>query len=274
MAPGTLYLCPTPLGNLEDVTLRVLRTLREADKIAAEDTRHTRKLLSHYNIHTPLVSYHEHNKKAKTALLINWLQEGQTIALVSDAGTPAISDPGEELVQAAIARNLPVVSLPGPTALITALTASGLPVCPFAFYGFLPSRGKEKKAMLEKILAEEKTVIFYEAPHRLQKTLAALKQADGNRRVVVARELTKMHEEYHRGTLAEIADYFAAVPPRGECTVLLEAAAPKDMPQMDIEALAAEFLAKGLSTREAAREVARLTGLSRNEVYQKIIKKK
>ena len=256
------------------MTLRVLRVLREADKIAAEDTRHTRKLLSHYEIHTPLVSYHEHNKKEKTAVLINWLQNGQTIALVSDAGTPAISDPGEELVQAAIAGNIPVVSLPGPTALITALTASGLPVSPFAFYGFLPPRGKEKKGLLAKILAEDKTVVFYEAPHRLQKTLADLKEHDSNRQVVIARELTKMHEEYHRGTVAAMADYFAAVPPRGECTVILAAAPQTEQPPVDAEALAAELLAKGLSTGEAAREVARLTGLSRNEVYQKIIKNK
>ncbi|HHX74237.1 MAG TPA: 16S rRNA (cytidine(1402)-2'-O)-methyltransferase, partial [Firmicutes bacterium] len=221
MKKGTLYLCPTPLGNLEDITLRVLRILREADKIAAEDTRQTRKLLSHYGIHTPLVSYHEHNRKQKTPKLLQWLHAGETIALVSDAGTPAIADPGEELVKQAVAEQLTVIALPGPVAAVTALSASGLPAVPFVFYGFLPPRGPQKKTVLAKILAEDKTVIFYEAPHRLRRTLAALAAADGTRQAVVARELTKLHETYHRGTLAEVSSYFARVEPRGECTVVL-----------------------------------------------------
>lgn len=273
MKKGTLYLCPTPLGNLEDITLRVLRILREADKIAAEDTRQTRKLLSHYGIHTPLVSYHEHNRKQRIPQLLEWLHNGETVALVSDAGTPAIADPGEELVKKAVAEQLTVIALPGPVAAITALSASGLPAVPFVFYGFLPPRGVQKKTILAKILAEDKTVVFYEAPHRLRRTLAALAEADGGRQVVVARELTKLHETYHRGTLAEVSGYFARVEPQGECTVIL---APgiwaKEQPSAD--ALLAHYLSLGMPAGQAAQEVARLTGLSRNDIYRLILAQK
>ncbi|MCR3921011.1 MAG: 16S rRNA (cytidine(1402)-2'-O)-methyltransferase [Firmicutes bacterium] len=274
MKNGILYLCPTPLGNLEDVTFRVLRILREADKIAAEDTRHTRKLLSYYEIHTALVSYHEHNKITKTPVLIEWLLNGQTIALVSDAGTPAIADPGEELVQSAIVHGIDVVALPGPVAAITALTASGLPVAPFTFYGFLPQRGPQKKEILAKIMAEEKTVVFYEAPHRLRKTLADLCLLDPTRKAVMARELTKVHEEYIRGSLADICLHYEQTNPRGEFTILLAGAAECVAEPVDPVMLMEQYLAKGFSTRETAKEVARLTGKPRNEIYQKIIKKK
>ena len=274
MKEGLLYLCPTPLGNLEDVTLRVLRILREADIIAAEDTRHTRKLLSRYDIHTPLVSYHEHNKTKKTDTILEWLQNGKTVALVSDAGTPAIADPGEELVRAAISHDISVISLPGPVAAVTALCASGLPVAPFVFYGFLPQRGKEKKEALARILAEDKTVVFYEAPHRLVKTLAALLADDEERQIVVARELTKIHEEYHRGSIKELHEAFTRTEPRGECTVILGARRTiLDADRDDPLELAEKFLASGYSTRQAAREVAGLTGFSRNEIYRRIIEK-
>ncbi|NLN06168.1 MAG: 16S rRNA (cytidine(1402)-2'-O)-methyltransferase [Firmicutes bacterium] len=273
MKKGTLYLCPTPLGNLEDITLRVLRILREADKIAAEDTRQTRKLLSHYGIHTPLVSYHEHNKRQRTPQLLQWLHNGETIALVSDAGTPAIADPGEELVKKAVAEQHTVIALPGPVAAVTALSASGLPAVPFVFYGFLPPRGAQKKTILAKILAEDKTVIFYEAPHRLRRTLAALAAADGDRQVVVARELTKLHETYHRGTLAEVSSYFTQVEPQGECTVVL-APGVQAKEELGADALIAHYLDLGMPAGQAAQEVARLTGLPRNEIYRLILAQK
>lgn len=275
MNKGTLYLCPTPLGNLKDITLRVLQTLQEVQLIAAEDTRRTRKLLSHYDIHTSLVSYHEHNKAAKTAQLIDKLLAGQTVAVVSDAGTPGIADPGEELVQAAIAQQITVVALPGPVAAITALTASGLPVVPFAFYGFLPAHGAARKAKLEQLMAEDKTVILYEAPHRLRKTLAALCKIDPLRQIVIGRELTKLHEEYLRDTLEGICGHFAGVEPRGEFTLLIAGAEPQaQAPIQDPLQLAEDYLASGFSTREAARQAAQATGASRNELYRQIIEKK
>ena len=275
MKKGILYLCPTPLGNLKDITLRVLETLQQVSLIAAEDTRRTRKLLSHYDIHTPLLSYHEHNKTAKTEQLIARLSAGQTVALVSDAGTPGIADPGEELVQAAIAAQITVVALPGPVAAITALTASGLPAVPFVFYGFLPAHGAERKARLAQVMSEEKTVILYEAPHRLRKTLTELCRLDPRRQVVVGRELTKLHEEYLRGTLEAICKHFAAVEPRGEFTLLLAGAEPKaSEPAQDPWQVAEQYLQEGLSTREAARKAAQATGYARNELYRYLIEKK
>ncbi|NLZ93718.1 MAG: 16S rRNA (cytidine(1402)-2'-O)-methyltransferase [Firmicutes bacterium] len=276
MSKGCLYLCPTPLGNLEDITLRVLRILREADKIAAEDTRRTRKLLSHYDIHTQLVSYHEHNKINKTAVIIDWLSAGQKIALVSDAGMPAIADPGEDLVRAAIDNGIQVVALPGPVAAITALAASGLDVSSFVFYGFIPPRGAQRKAILAKIMTEEKTVIIYEAPHRLCRTLRDLKEIDPLRQAVVARELTKVHEEYIRGSLEEVLQHFLLSEPKGECTVLVAGLELKQPPAatIDLQALIDEFLAKGYSTKQAAQEIAQQTGVPRNEIYRLILTKK
>ncbi|HZK25214.1 MAG TPA: 16S rRNA (cytidine(1402)-2'-O)-methyltransferase [Oscillospiraceae bacterium] len=275
MKKGTLYLCPTPLGNLKDITLRVLDVLREASLIAAEDTRRTRKLLSYYDLHTPLTSYHEHNKAAKTSQLIVKLLEGQTIAVVSDAGTPGIADPGEELVQAAIAQQITVIALPGPVAAITALTASGLTAVPFAFYGFLPTHGAERKVKLAQIMGEAKTVILYESPHRLCKTLAELCAIDPKRKVVVGRELTKLHEEYLRDTLEAMSAHFDRVKPRGEFTLLIAGAEPEaEEPTQDPLQLAEHYLEEGLSTREAARRAAEVTGCARNEIYRKIIEKK
>lgn len=270
----TLYLCPTPLGNLEDVTLRVLSVLRTVDKIAAEDTRHTRKLLSHYDIHTPLTSYHEHNKHKKTAIIIAWLKAGHHVALVSDAGTPGIADPGEELVREAVIHQIPVIALPGPVAAVTALIASGMPTSPFVFYGFVPARGSVRKTALAQMLAENKTVVFYEAPHRLKKTLAELWVADPERQVVVARELTKIHEEYVRGSLAVVRAHFQTCEPRGEITVILAARKVAIVASPAAVSVVEQLIGEGLCKNDAIKEAAVRTGVGRNEIYKEMLKKK
>jgi 16S rRNA (cytidine1402-2'-O)-methyltransferase len=268
-----LYLCPTPIGNLEDVTLRVLQVLRDADKIAAEDTRHTRKLLSHFDIHTPLTSYHEHNKHKKTAVIIAWLKEGLDVALVSDAGTPGIADPGEELVREAIVHDVPVVALPGPVAAIVALTASGLTTTPFTFYGFLPAKGSPRKANILEVLAEPKTVVFYEAPHRLIKTLTELAAAAPERQMAVARELTKRYEEFVRGSAAEVLAHFAQHEPRGECTVILAGYEKEPAKMPDPVTLVNELIESGMDKKTALREAAKLSGVPRNEIYRRMLEK-
>jgi len=272
MNPGTLYLCPTPLGNMEDITLRVLRILGEADKIAAEDTRRTRKLLSHFKIHVPLTSYHEHNKHKKGAVIISWLKAGLQVALVSDAGTPGIADPGEDLVKAALNSGIQVVSLPGPVAAVTALVASGLPCAPFAFYGFLPARGANRRAIVSRILGEDKTVVFYEAPHRLVKTLTELQADEQSRQVVVARELTKVYEQFVRGTLTEVQSHFFANEPRGECTVLLAGKSNKPCLAEPV-GLVEDLIKEGLTKKEAIREAANRLNLPRNDVYKRVLEK-
>ncbi len=275
MAMGSLYLCPTPLGNLEDITLRVLRILKESSWIAAEDTRHTRKLLSHFDIHVPLISYHEHNKNKKTQYIIELLLAGDDVSLVSDAGTPGIADPGEELVKEAIASGITVTALPGPVAAITALSASGLPSTPFSFYGFISPRGKSRKNMLAEIEGETKTSVFYEAPHRLLKTLSELSLiTPSERHVVVARELTKIHEEFIRGTLDTVLNHFTQNPPRGECTVILEKKIEKMEINMDANTLVEELVSTGFDKRDAIREAACRLGLPRRDVYNEIHKKK
>ena len=274
MKPGTLYICPTPLGNLEDITLRALRVLRSVAKIAAEDTRHTRKLLTHFEIHASLTSYHEHNKQKKTPILIEWLLSGLDIALVSDAGTPGIADPGEELVREAILHEITVVPLPGPVAAITALVVSGLPVAPFVFHGFLPARGTKRKEMLDKFLGEDKTVVFYEAPHRLLKTLQTLQAQQSERPVVVARELTKLHEEFKRGTLTEVLAHYNEHPPRGECTVILGAAPLKPAEHRDPLLLMEQLITSGLTKKDAMRQVTQELDVSRNELYRLMLEKK
>jgi 16S rRNA (cytidine1402-2'-O)-methyltransferase len=273
MSTGTLFLCPTPLGNLEDITLRVLRTLREADRIAAEDTRHSRKLLSHYDIHKPLCSYHEHNRQKKSPLILEWLESGLNVALITDAGMPGIADPGEELVREALLRRIPVVALPGPVAAVTALAASGLPASSFIFFGFIPVRGAVRREMLAQILAADKTAVFYEAPHRVRKTLAALAEADPGRRMVAARELTKIHEEYVRGSLSEVLAYFTDKEPRGEFTVLVAPKEKDPVASPDPEGLVTELTGLGMSKKEAIREAARQLGIPRNEVYRIMLKK-
>lgn len=274
MKPGTLYLCPTPLGNLEDITLRAIRILREADRIAAEDTRRTRKLLNHLAIRKPLTSYHEHNKSSKTPVILTWLLDGLSVALVSDAGTPGIADPGEDLVRDAIRHGVPVRPLPGAVAAVTALVASGLMTVPFTFYGFLPPRGTKKHEILSRLLEEDRTVIFYEAPHRLQKTLASLAETDPKRQVVVAREMTKVHEEFIRGTLTEVSAYFQTGEPKGEITVLIAGSEEKQDGKENPLEVALRFMREGMSTKEAAREASRCTGISRNKIYKKLLDNK
>ncbi|HHW07561.1 MAG TPA: 16S rRNA (cytidine(1402)-2'-O)-methyltransferase [Clostridia bacterium] len=274
---GTLYICATPIGNLEDITLRALRVLKEVDLIAAEDTRHTRKLLHHYDIHTPLTSYYEHNAREKGPFLLEQLRQGKSIALVSDAGTPGISDPGTLLIQAAVAAGIPVVPVPGVTAFVTALCVSGLPTDKFVFEGFLPRKDRERKKRLEDLRGEERTIIFYEAPHRLPATLKAIAEVMPRRRLVVARELTKQYEEIVRGTPAELRAHFEAHPPRGEFTLLLEGRPPEeagDEPAVeeipDPAALMAALEEQGFDWQDAIKEAARRLGVPKREVYRAV----
>lgn len=275
--PGTLYIVATPIGNLEDITLRALRILREADLIAAEDTRHTRKLLSHFEIKTPQVAYHQHSDAARTESLVRRLVEsGQSIALVTDAGTPGVSDPGVELVRAAVAAGVPVVPLPGPSAALCALVGSALPTARFAFEGFLP---RAKSARREKLQAlartEVRTLIFYEAANRLAETLADMAAAFGAERpAAIGRELTKRHEEFARGTLAEMTARFEANPPRGEIVIVVSGSAesedgqpPLDSEPLDLPALLQAARAAGLSERDAVRQISANQHLSRRDVY-------
>lgn len=216
-----LYIVATPIGNLKDITLRALETLKSVDLIAAEDTRHTRKLLAHYDIHIPLTSYFEHNKIAKAAYLIKVLKDGKEIALVSDSGTPGISDPGFAIIRLALKNNIPVISIPGPCALIAALVVSGKPTHKFVFEGFLPSKQSARKKRLKALLPEERTVIIYESPHRILKTLEDMREVFGEKEIVIAREMTKKFEELKRGKVSECARYFAENSPRGEFIIIL-----------------------------------------------------
>ncbi|WP_338824457.1 Ribosomal RNA small subunit methyltransferase I [Moorella humiferrea] len=268
---ANLYLVATPIGNLEDITLRALKILGEVDLIAAEDTRRTRELLAHYNLHTPLTSYHRHNLRSKTPYLLKMLLEGKKLALVSDAGMPGISDPGEELVREAIDAGINVVPIPGPNAALAALVASGLPTSRFVFEGFLPRKGKERRERLIALAAEERTLIFYEAPHRLVNTLDDLLAALGDRRVAVGRELTKMFETIWRGMLSEAIAFFQANPPRGEITLVVAGAAPSASLQYDPARAAAEVKEleeAGVERKEAMAMIARRYGRSRREIYR------
>lgn len=263
---GTLYLCPTPIGNLEDITLRVLRVLSEVDLIAAEDTRQTLKLLNHYEIKKSLVSYHEHNKVTMGPKLIEKLKSGKSIALVTDAGTPSISDPGEELVRLCIQEGIKIVPLPGPTAAITALIASGLDVSSFVFEGFLPKKSKERREKLERISREERTTILYESPHRLKETLKELKEYIGERKVVVARELTKIHEEFIRGTVEEVLEKLGEEV-KGEIVIVIEGAKISPL-QKDPKELLDKYLKLGMDKKEAVKKVAEELKISKREVYK------
>lgn len=268
---GTLYICGTPIGNLEDLSPRVQRILGEVHLIAAEDTRHSGRLLQHFNIRKPLISYHEHNEVARTVELLECLQAGESIALISDAGMPGISDPGQHLVSAALAANIRVVPVPGPSAAITALVASGLPAERYVFEGFLPRQKGERTARIAALAAEERTIIIYEAPHRLVRTLTELAKVLGNRRAVLARELTKMHEEFISGDLTQLADGYTDKAPRGEYVVIIEGQTKNDEHKLDhaqMEQLLKTTLAEGVSVSEAARLVANQLGLSRRIVYQ------
>lgn len=277
---GTLYVVGTPIGNLEDITLRALRVLKEVHAVAAEDTRHTRKLMQHYDIHTPLLSYHEHNERDKAAVLIERLQAGEDLALVVDAGMPAVSDPGFHLVRAAVEAGISVLAVPGPSAVITALVVSGLPPDRFVFEGFLPRKGTERRQALERVAAESRTVVLYEAPHRLLQTLGDLADAVASRPVAVCRELTKRYEEVRRGTAAALRDHFRTHPPRGEFVVVIggrKEPAPGDVGDeiktAAIESLVAELEAAGLDHKAALREAAGRLRLSRRQVYERLHKK-
>lgn len=270
--PGTLYLVGTPIGNLEDMTFRAVRILKEVDAIAAEDTRHTGKLLQHFQITTPQMSYHEHNQKGRIPELVNRLQQGQAIALVTDAGMPGVSDPGYELVQACVAAGLAVVPIPGPTAAIAALVASGLPCDRFVFEGFLANTSLTKRReRLEQLKAESRTLIFYEAPHRVRQTLQEMAAAfGGDRLIVLARELTKLHEELWRGSLAAAIAHYATQEPTGEFTLIL-AGAELSQPVLSETALIAELqdlLKQGFSRSQASRQLAQQTSLPRRQIYQ------
>lgn len=269
--PATLYLVGTPIGNLEDMTFRAVRILQSVDVIAAEDTRHTGKLLQHFQITTPQVSYYEHNQKSRIPDLVRRLQQGQAIALVTDAGMPGISDPGYELVKSCVAAGFSVVPIPGASAAIAALVASGLPSDRFVFEGFLPAKSKERLTYLEGLARETHTLIFYEAPHRLRQTLQDLATVlGGDRAIAFARELTKLHEEIWRGTIQEAIDYYTQKDPQGEYTLVVSGA-ELSQPELSEEAIKAELqalLQQGLSRSEASRQLAQQTALPRRHIYQ------
>lgn len=270
--PGTLYLVGTPIGNLEDMTFRAVRLLQAVDVIAAEDTRHTGKLLQHFQITTPQVSYYEHNQKSRLPEMLRRLQQGQAIALVTDAGMPGISDPGHELVKLCVAEGIPVVPIPGPTAAIAALVASGLPSDRFVFEGFLPNNSPaRRRERLEELKTETRTLIFYEAPHRLRKTLQDMELVfGGDRGIVLARELTKLHEEHWRGTIETAIAHYTQREPAGEFTLVL-AGAELSQPVLSEAALVAELqmlLRQGVSRSQASRQLAEQTALPRRQIYQ------
>ncbi len=274
--PGTLYIVATPIGNLEDITLRALRVLKEVDLIAAEDTRRTRKLLTHYDIHRPLVSYHEHNRRPREELLLRELLRGKNVALVTDAGTPGISDPGEHLVQMALREAIPLVSIPGPSAFVAALSISGLPAHHLLFYGFLPAKPTARKKFLESLKDRPETLLFYESPRRIQTLLEDARSILGERRAVVAREMTKLYEDIYRGTISQV---LAALGPRdikGEVTVAIEGCShPEAGEKPSIrDALLRDVRDLGLPRKEAIAQVAAELGVSRREVYQESLKLK
>lgn len=273
---GILYLCATPIGNLEDMTFRAVRVLQEVDLIAAEDTRNSVKLLNHFDIKTPMTSYHEHNKYDKGRVLVEKLLGGTNIALITDAGTPGISDPGEELVKMCYEVGVEVTSLPGAAACITALTLSGLATRRFAFEAFLPTDKKEREIVLKELEEETRTIIMYEAPHRLLKTLKLLLERLGNRRVTVCRELTKKHETAFLTTLEEAVAFYEEQEPKGECVLVLEGKSWESIEQesrekweeMTIEEHMEVYLSQGLSKKDAMKSVAKDRGISKRDVYQ------
>lgn len=273
---GILYICATPIGNLEDITLRAKRILAEVDLIAAEDTRHTRKLLSYYDIHTPMTSYHEHNKREKGLKLISELVAGKNVALVSDAGTPGISDPGQDLVFLAVEAGVQVVPIPGASAAVTALVVSGLPTDRFCFEGFLPRAKKERNAVFQQWLQEQRTIVFYESPYRLVKTLEELDALFGERSIAVTRELTKTHEQVVRGQSASVLQYFRTNPPKGEIAVIIQGEAeikdPLVQGPFDICKCVDDLVLQGNNKKEAIKEAARILGISKREVYETILK--
>lgn len=273
---GKLYLCATPIGNLEDITLRVLRILKEVDLIAAEDTRHSIKLLNHFEIKTPMTSYHEFNKVDKARYLVNQLQQGLNIALITDAGTPGISDPGEELVRQCYEAGVTLTSLPGPAACVTALTISGMSTRRFCFEAFLPSDKKEKAWILEELKRETRTIIIYEAPHRLIRTLTELLGSLGNRRITVCREITKKYETAFQTTFEEAILYYEKTEPKGECVIVIEGKSIADIKdeqvktweEMSIEQHMEHYQQQGIEKKDSMKLVARDRGITKRDVYQ------
>ncbi|ADL06820.1 16S rRNA (cytidine(1402)-2'-O)-methyltransferase [Thermosediminibacter oceani] len=281
--PGILYLCPTPIGNLEDITLRVLRVLKEVDYIAAEDTRVTRKLLNHYDIKTPLTSYREHNRAKKGDEIITDLLAGKSVALVSDAGTPGISDPGEDLVKKAVEAGIRVVPLPGPSAVICAVAASGLSTGKFVFEGFLPQKSTERQKRLAELKEEERTIVIYEAPHRLLKALSDIREILGNRRITVAREMTKVHEEFFRGSIEEAIIRYQSAPPRGEIVLVLEGSScdKGETGGLDLEDEGSRrlllekiktYMSRGMDKKQALKTAAKELGVPKREAYKLLVK--
>ncbi len=278
---GTLYLCATPIGNLEDITYRVLRTLKEVDLIAAEDTRNSIRLLNHFEIKTPMTSYHEYNKIEKAYQLVAKMREGKNIALITDAGTPGISDPGEDIVRICYEEGIPVTSLPGAAACITALTMSGLPTRRFAFEAFLPKDKKEHQAVLEELKTETRTIIIYEAPHHLVRTLQELSDTlGGERRLTICRELTKRHEEKLQMTLADSLSYYEVNEPRGEYVLIIAGRSREEMKKeeqagweaLSLEEHMAHYESQGIDRKEAMKRVAKDRGVSKRDIYQALLK--
>ncbi|MCU6754128.1 16S rRNA (cytidine(1402)-2'-O)-methyltransferase [Bovifimicola ammoniilytica] len=276
---GKLFLCATPIGNLEDITFRVLKTLKEVDLIAAEDTRHSIKLLNHFEIQTPMTSYHEYNKVDKAKYLVNLMQEGKNIAVITDAGTPGISDPGEELVRQCFEVGIEVSSLPGPAACITALTMSGLKTRRFAFEAFLPSDKKERQQVLEELKDETRTMIIYEAPHHLVQTLKELESVLGDRKITQCRELTKKYEEAHQTTIGSLISEYKTKEPRGEYVLVIEGKTFKEKTeekQKEWESLSINehmeyYLDQGIDKKEAMKRVAKDRGVSKRDIYRECI---
>lgn len=278
---GKLFLCATPIGNLEDITLRVLHTLKEVDLIAAEDTRHSIKMLNHFDIKTPMTSYHEYNKVEKARYLVEKLKSGVNIALVTDAGTPGISDPGEELVRQCYEAGIEVTSLPGPAACITALTLSGFSTRRFCFEAFLPSEKKEKQWILEELKEETRTILVYEAPHRLVRTLKELYEVLGDRKITICRELTKKYEEANQTTFREALEKYENQEPKGECVLVIEGKSihqkkdeiAKSWEEMKIEEHMNYYENQGIEHKEAMRMVAKDRGISKRDVYQYLMER-
>lgn len=266
-----MYVVATPIGNLADITLRALHVLKEVDLVACEDTRQTSKLLARFDIHKPLVSYHEHNEASRAGELLGKLREGVSIALVTDAGTPLVSDPGYRLVTAAVEAGIKVVPLPGPSAAVTALSVAGLPTDAYRFGGFLPAKPSHRRKLLESLAADPATLVFYEAPHRILETLGEVRRALGNRRVVIARELTKVHEEFLRGTVDEVVQALRARPAiKGEMTLLIAKAKGPAAAGDSIHEAVAALEREGVARMEAMKRVARERGLSKREVYREL----
>lgn len=274
---GTLYVVGTPIGNLSDFSPRARETLKQADFIAAEDTRVTLKLLNHFGIKKPMMSYFEHNKYQRGEIICQRILEGETCALVSDAGMPAISDPGEMLVAQCAEKGIPVVVVPGPSAVVSALAISGLPTGRFTFEGFLSTAKKSRREHLEEVRGEKRTMVFYEAPHKLPSTLEDMLAAWGDRRIAVVRELTKIHEEVRRTTLAEAAEYYRENTPKGEFVLIIEGAKEQEQEEITLEQaveLARELIQQGHSASEAAKQAAQLSGRKKGELYRMLMEEK